>query len=235
MKVLAIDTSNQVMSVAIMDNQRLIAEITTNVKRNHSVRLMPAIHQAMEEAKMKPAELDQIVVAHGPGSFTGVRIGVTTAKTMAYSLHIPIIAVSSLEMAAFNGLYFDGKICSFFDARRGRVYAGLYKRENKALTSVKDEENVLFTEWLEDLKNQDEKVLFISNDLETHKEKIKEILGEQAEFPPAFLAVPRASALAQIAQTKSETEIHTLTPNYLRLAEAEAKWLEKNQEQRKNG
>ncbi|GAA0496712.1 tRNA (adenosine(37)-N6)-threonylcarbamoyltransferase complex dimerization subunit type 1 TsaB [Salinibacillus aidingensis] len=232
MKVLAMDTSNQVMSVAVLDNQQIVAEITTNVKRNHSVRLMPAIDEAMKEAKMTPADLDQIVVAHGPGSFTGVRIGVTTAKSLAYSLNIPIIAVSSLEMAAFNGLYFNGRICSFFDARRGRVYAGLYKNENRQLTAVRDEENVLFTDWLEDLKKQDEPILFISNDLHIHKDNIKAVLGEQAEFPPDFLAVPRASALAQIAQTKAAEDVHALTPNYLRLAEAEAKWLEKNQEKR---
>ncbi|MRG87342.1 tRNA (adenosine(37)-N6)-threonylcarbamoyltransferase complex dimerization subunit type 1 TsaB [Salinibacillus xinjiangensis] len=230
MKVLAIDTSNQVMSVAVLNQQEVVVDYTTNVKKNHSVRLMPAIHTAMKEAGLTPSDLDLVAVAQGPGSFTGVRIGVTTAKTMAYSLNIPIVPVSSLNIAAFNGLPFEGKICSFFDARRGRVYAGLYQSNGEELEEVWDEENILFTDWLERLKELNEKVLFISNDVSLHRETIEEVLGEQALFSPPYLNVPRAAALGYVAQKKRAVDAHQVVPNYLRLAEAEAKWLEKNQE-----
>src|SRR5699024_3708924 len=97
------DTSNQVMGVALLHDDVLVGEIVTNIKKNHSVRLMPAIDQLMRETGMTPDLLDKIAVAKGPGSFTGVRIGLATAKAMAWSLEIPIVGVSSLEVLAYQG------------------------------------------------------------------------------------------------------------------------------------
>ncbi|WP_102028729.1 tRNA (adenosine(37)-N6)-threonylcarbamoyltransferase complex dimerization subunit type 1 TsaB [Salirhabdus sp. Marseille-P4669] len=232
MKVLAIDTSNQTMSIALISDQKVIAEITTNVSKNHSVRLMPSIHGMLNEANVVPQDLDKIVVAIGPGSYTGVRIGVTTAKTLAWSLNIPVSTVSSLELVAYNGLYFNGLVCPFFDARRGQVYTGLYKSNGESLQLVWEEANLLFVDWLKQLAEQEEYILFISNDLELHKESIKEILGEKAIFAPAYLALPKASVLGIVGGERMEiANIHELVPNYMRLVEAETKWLE---EQRKN-
>ncbi len=114
MKILAMDTSNQVLSVALLDDKQLIGEITTNIAKNHSVRLMPAVEKLMKDVNVKPSELDRIIVAKGPGSYTGVRIGLATAKTMAWALDIPVIGVSSLEALAYQGILFDGIICPFF-------------------------------------------------------------------------------------------------------------------------
>lgn len=225
MNILAIDTSNQVMSTAVLNGEQLIAEYTTNVKKNHSIALMPAVEKVLKEAGLSPEDLNKIVVARGPGSYTGVRIGVTTAKTMAWTLNIPVVGVSSLEAAAFNGLYFPGLICSFFDARRGRVFAGVYQPEDGELNKVLDEQNVLFTDWLEELKHQQEKVLFIGNDFSLHRENIMECLGDQAVIAEPYYHIPRAAVLGYIGKDRDEEVIHSFTPNYLRLAEAEAKWL----------
>lgn len=133
MNILAIDTSNHVMGVAVVSDGKVIGEVITNLKKNHSVRLMPTITSLMEEIGMQPEELNQIAVAQGPGSYTGVRIGVTTAKTLAWSLEIPIVGVSSIEVLAYQGRFYPGEICTFFDARRQTVFAGVYAWEKHEL------------------------------------------------------------------------------------------------------
>ncbi|MFS8580969.1 MAG: tRNA (adenosine(37)-N6)-threonylcarbamoyltransferase complex dimerization subunit type 1 TsaB, partial [Novibacillus thermophilus] len=124
MKILAIDTSTLVMGVSLLEDDRVLGEVTTNLRKDHSVRLMPTVARLMEELRLSLSELDLIAVASGPGSYTGVRIGVTTAKTMAWSRNLPLIGISSLAVLAMNGLRFDGKIAPLFDARRDRVYTG---------------------------------------------------------------------------------------------------------------
>ncbi|WP_226586023.1 tRNA (adenosine(37)-N6)-threonylcarbamoyltransferase complex dimerization subunit type 1 TsaB [Halobacillus litoralis] len=226
MNILAIDTSNYVMGVAVMKDGTVAGEYVTNIKKNHSIRLMPAIDQVMKETGMKPEDLDRIAVAHGPGSYTGVRIGLTTAKTMAWSLGIPVIGVSSLEAVARQGVFFPGFVCPFFDARRGLVYTGLYDGD---MNLVKDEKNVLMGEWLEELKELNQPVLFLSQDLSVHEETIREKLGSQAVMPGEPYQFARPSIIASVAKDKEPRPVHDLVPNYLRIPEAEAKWLEQQE------
>ncbi|WP_080875289.1 tRNA (adenosine(37)-N6)-threonylcarbamoyltransferase complex dimerization subunit type 1 TsaB [Oceanobacillus timonensis] len=233
MKILAMDTSNQVLSVALLDNKQIIGEITTNIAKNHSVRLMPAVEELMKDVNISPAELDRIVVAKGPGSYTGVRIGLATAKTMAWALDIPVIGVSSLEALAYQGILFDGIICPFFDARRGLIYTGAYQSKNQQLHKVMEEENILMTEWLAKLKETKEKVLFLSQDTDTFQAMITEQLQEKAIFADTSLQLPRASHLALLGSEKEADSVHALVPNYLRLAEAEANW-QKQQKEKPN-
>lgn len=223
MNILAIDTSNYVMGVSVVKDGTVIGEYVTNIKKNHSIRLMPAIDQLMKETGTAPDDLDRIAVAHGPGSYTGVRIGLTTAKTMAWSLDIPVVGVSSLEAVAHQGVFFQGYVCPFFDARRGLVYTGLYGPE---MGLVKKETNVLMEDWLNVLSELSEPVLFISQDIAVHEEKIKEVLGDRAIIPAAPYQFSRPSIIATIAADREPGNLHELVPNYLRLPEAEAKWLE---------
>lgn len=102
MKILAIDTSNQTMAVAVTDDNRLLGQLQTTVNKNHSKTLMPAIETLMKELELTPQELDRIVVAQGPGSYTGLRIGVTTAKTLANTLKTELVGISSLKTIAGN-------------------------------------------------------------------------------------------------------------------------------------
>lgn len=106
MTILAIDTSNLTLGVALIKDGKVIAEHISHLKKNHSVRAMPAIDELLKECGLKPSDLTQIAVAKGPGSYTGVRIGVTIAKTLAWSLNIPVKTVSSLEVLAANGRFF---------------------------------------------------------------------------------------------------------------------------------
>lgn len=226
MKALAIDTSNQIMGVAVIDGTSVLGEYITNLNKNHSVRLMPAISDLMQEVGVKPNQLDRIIVAHGPGSYTGVRIGVTIAKTLAWTLNIPIVGVSSLEVLARNGQHFNGIVSPLFDARRGQVYTGLYKMNNGKFQSIKEDQILMLKDWVGELKQQDEKVLFLGNDVPLHEAVIKEVLQDQAIIASPSLFNPRPSELAIIGIDKEPQEVHTFVPNYIRLAEAEAKWLE---------
>jgi tRNA threonylcarbamoyladenosine biosynthesis protein TsaB len=227
MTVLAIDTSNQALGVALYDENKVIGEYITNLKKNHSVRIMPAIQLLMKDCEQSPKDLTKIVVAQGPGSYTGVRIGVTIAKTLAWSLHLPLVGISSLEiLAAGAGRYFNGAVAPIFDARRGQVYSGLYRYQNNELVTVQNDALVMMAEWAEKLKSMEKQILFIGNDLNIHHPTIEKILGDQAIFAEVTENNPRPSELALLGKDKPAEDIHSFVPNYIRLAEAEAKWLE---------
>jgi tRNA threonylcarbamoyladenosine biosynthesis protein TsaB len=225
-RVLAIDTSSYVLGVAIVEEDKVIGELVTNLNKNHSVRAMPAVDQLMKDCVIKPDTLDRIVVGRGPGSFTGVRIGVTLAKTLAWSLNVPLVGVSSLELLAANGRYFKGMISPIMDARRGQVYTGLYTWDKTGVQTEVEDVNIALTDWLSMLKEKNEDVLFIGNDVHLHKETIIEYLGEMAHFAQTSENNPRPSELALIGLRNVAEDVHTFVPNYTRLAEAEAKWLE---------
>lgn len=234
MNVLVIDTSNNVLGVAVMKNEQLIGKITTNLQRNHSTRLMPAVNQLMKDVDLKVEELNQIAVAQGPGSYTGLRIGLTTAKTLAWALEIPIVGVSSLEALAYQGQFFEGIVCPFFDARRSRVYTGIYQWENETLQMLEADRNVVFVDILEDLKERKERVLFLSPDIHVFEEEIKNQLGELAVIPAGPYHIPDPSHLGLASLTKEHQVTHEITPNYLRLAEAESNWINQQKENKNN-
>lgn len=231
MKVLAIDTSNAVMGIALVEDGVVKGEMITNIKKDHSTRVMPAIQSLMADCRITPKELDLIVVAKGPGSYTGVRIGVTIAKTLAWTLNIPIVGVSSLEALAANGRYFNGFISPLFDARRGQIYTGLYRYCDGQLECVESDRIVLSSEWAQYLKEKNEPVLFVGGDVALHKDILTAQLGSFAVFSPAPLQLPRPSELAFLGMQKESEDVHSFVPNYVRLAEAEANWLAKQKEQ----
>lgn len=233
MNILAIDTSNQVLGVAISKDGSIQAEFTVNRKRNHSVTLMPAIDHVMRETEMTPDQLDRIVVAKGPGSYTGVRIGLSTAKTLAWTLNIPIVAISSLELLAHNILPANGLVCPFFDARRGLIYTGLYEAKNGEVSQKVSDLNINTDQWLEELKTFQQPIFFLSQDLSIHQSAIEAYLGDVAVFPSKEQHLPRAGTLALLGGERKPSSVHELTPNYIRLVEAEVNWL-KEQEQKKH-
>ncbi|HSU80280.1 MAG TPA: tRNA (adenosine(37)-N6)-threonylcarbamoyltransferase complex dimerization subunit type 1 TsaB [Candidatus Angelobacter sp.] len=231
MKVLAIDSSTNVMGVAVTDNGMVLAEYLTQLKLNHSVRLMPAIGQVMEEVGMSPKELDRIAVSKGPGSYTGIRIGVSIAKTLAWTLDKELVGVSTLACLAQNGSQFPGLLVPFLDARRDRVYTGLYKKQGDKIESIEEDQIAPVEIWLEKLAATDEPCFFIGQDVLQFKELIREKLGTRAVFAPSSLNVPRPSELALLAESLSPVpSIHHFVPDYLQLAEAEAKWQARQKE-----
>jgi tRNA threonylcarbamoyladenosine biosynthesis protein TsaB len=232
MTILAIDTSNYTLGIALVDDNKVIGEYITNMKVNHSIRAMPAIQNLMKDCGITPKQLSKLVVARGPGSYTGVRIGVTIAKTLAWSLNIPLVGVSSLEiLASSTGRYFNGYASPLFDARRGQIYTGLYQYKNNELLTVMPDQNILTTDWVAGLKSLELPILFVGNDVDIHRSSIEESLGGQAIFANLTEHNPRPAELALLGKDRPSEELHSFVPNYIRLVEAEVKWMEAKQKE----
>jgi tRNA threonylcarbamoyladenosine biosynthesis protein TsaB len=231
MKLLAIDTSNWPLGVAVIEEGKLIGEINTHLPKNHSLRLMPAIEELFEQLDIQPNQLDGIAVAQGPGSYTGIRIGVTTAKTLAWSLNLPLLGISSLQVIAQNRLDFQGRIIPLFDARRGQAYRGIYSYDAQQRIAVALEEDrlQLIADFLVELNETEDQLLFIGEGARQHFDQIQESLGDRAVLAREIDHPPRASQLAYTAwklwDEQKAKHVHSFAPEYLQLAEAEAKWL----------
>lgn len=135
MKILSIDTASNLCTVAILENTKCIKEITVNDARNHSEKIMPVIEQALKETNLSLKNINLIVCDKGPGSFTGIRIGVGTVLAFQDSLNIPCVGISSLEAIAYN-IPQDGLICSLIDAKNNNVYYGLFKHSDNKYSQI---------------------------------------------------------------------------------------------------
>ncbi|QDQ01112.1 tRNA (adenosine(37)-N6)-threonylcarbamoyltransferase complex dimerization subunit type 1 TsaB [Lysinibacillus fusiformis] len=228
---LGIETANAPLSVAVVKDGKVVAEIIQNIKLTHSAGAMPAIENILENAGIKPNELDAIAVSEGPGSYTGVRIGVTLAKTLAWTLHKPLVGISSLKVLAANATLYDGLICPIFDARRDNVYTAVYK--GAELDVVVEDYHDHIDGLLNRLKAFESPILFIGADVHAFWDKIIEVLGDYALRVPFSNELPRASEVIRLASMKdlpSVEETHHFIPQYKRIAEAEANWLKEQKE-----
>ncbi len=218
MKVLAFDTSSKALSLAILEDKQVLAETTINIKKNHSITLMPAIDFLMSSLDLTPKDLDRIVVAEGPGSYTGLRIAVATAKTLAHTLKIELVGMSSLLALLPNQQ--EGLVVPLMDARRNNVYAGFYENTHP----VCPEAHLSFAEVLEKVKDA-EQVTFVG-EVGAFAEQIQERLP-QASYQETL---PNAANLALWAWDKEVDSLHDFVPNYLKRVEAEENWLKNHTE-----
>lgn len=235
MTILSIDTSNQALSIALMQDETLLAELTTNINQDHSSRLMPAITDLLDRVAIKATDLEAIAVAAGPGSYTGTRIGITTAKTLAWALDIPIYPISSLAALSMNGRLFNGLICPFFDARRKNVFTGLYEWKDGLLTEVVAQQNISMETWLTSLKAYEKDILFLSPHLHVFSDMITENLADQAIIPEGNMHQPKAANLIVLSKQDDPVPAHEVLPNYLRITEAEANWLKTQKDDEHRG
>ena len=218
MKVLAFDTSSKALSLAILEDKQILAETTINIKKNHSITLMPAIDFLMASLDWTPKDLDRIVVAEGPGSYTGLRIAVATAKTLAHTLNIELIGMSSLLSLVPRQQ--EGLLVPLMDARRNNVYAGFYENAKP----VMPEAHLFFAEVLEKVTDA-EQVTFVG-EVGPFVEQIQEQLP-QASYQESL---PNAANLALWAWDKKADSLHDFVPNYLKRVEAEENWLKNHTE-----
>ena len=218
MKVLAFDTSSKALSLAILEDKQVLAETTINIKKNHSITLMPAIDFLMASLDWTPKDLDRIVVAEGPGSYTGLRIAVATAKTLAHTLNIELVGMSSL--LALVPRQQEGLFVPLMDARRNNVYAGFYENAKP----VMPEAHLSFAEVLEKVTDA-EQVTFVG-EVGAFVEQIQEQLP-QASYQETL---PNAANLALWAWDKKAASLHDFVPNYLKRVEAEENWLKNHSE-----
>ncbi len=218
MKVLAFDTSSKALSLAILEDKQVLADTTINIKKNHSITLMPAIDFLMASLDWTPKDLDRIVVAEGPGSYTGLRIAVATAKTLAHTLNIELVGMSSL--LALVPYQQEGLFVPLMDARRNNVYAGFYENAKP----VMPEAHLPFEQVIELIKGASQ-VTFVG-EVGPFVEQIQEHLP-RTNFKETL---PNAANLALLAWDKEADSLHDFVPNYLKRVEAEENWLKNHTE-----
>lgn len=229
---LGIETSNSPLSIAIVKDGQVLAEVVQNIKLTHSVTAMPTIEELLNKVNIKPTDIDAIAVSEGPGSYTGIRIGVTLAKTLAWTLKKPLVGISSLKVLAANAQLFNGVICSLFDARRQNVYAAAY--HGMSLETIIEDRHDSIDAILVQLQQLNERVVFVGVDAGNFKDQIVQYLGDNAFFAPLSLQLPRASKLIELAESEpllNEAEVHTFVPKYHRIAQAEANWVKEQKKE----
>ena len=228
MNILAVDTSANTATVAILNDDKLLAEEIVNHKKTHSETLMPMIDLALKRCDMDISDIDLFAVANGPGSFTGLRIGVSTIKGLAHGLSKPVVEVSTLEGMAYNLFLADGIISPIMDARRSQVYNAVYQWEEGTLKELTPPRALSIEECVEDLLKYNKKVILLGDGVPVHREYIKSAMGDMAVFAPASCNDQRASSLASVAMGKHEKKTaHEVTPVYLRKPQAERELEEK--------
>ena len=218
MKILAIDTSALTATAAILSEDMLIGEISTTTKLTHSQTIMPMIDELLKKVSLDITDIDLFACSEGPGSFTGLRIGIGTIKGLAYGLGKSVVGVSTLEALAHNIDFTDLVICPIMDARRGQVYNGLYKYNDGRLTCIEEPRALLIEELCQELT---ERTIFVGDGVNVHKEKIKELLGDKAVFASPQNLLQRAGSVAYAALKKEAVSAEDLTAVYLRKPQAE--------------
>lgn len=225
MRVLAVETSSAVISVAVVDEHRLLAEYILNQERNHSMKLMPIVEEVLEESLLALNDIDVFAVAHGPGSFTGLRIGVATVKGLAQALKKPVVGVPTLDGLAFNLAYAQGLICPIMDARRTQVYTSVYRWGENGLKRLEEYLAVSVEKLVELLSKWDEPVHFCGDGIFAYRSLIEARMGGKAIFALPTHALQRASSIAWLALERAlagDTQTYwELQPFYLRKSQAE--------------
>lgn len=238
MKILAIDSSGLVATVAILEDDELIAEYTVNYRKTHSETLLPMLDEISKMTDLDLKSVDMIAVSKGPGSFTGLRIGSATVKGLAYALNVPVVSVPTVDALSMNLWGTDKLVCPIMDARRNQVYTGLYDFIGDRHHVVM-EQTAMGIEELIDMINQKKwSVVFLGDGVPVYKDVIEEKLKVSHLYAPANMNRQRAASLGVLAfeyikkgivETADEHK-----PEYLRLSQAEREKAEKEQLEKDN-
>lgn len=226
MKILALETATVAGSIAVLDDlEGLVGEVRIDVKIVHAERLMPSIEWLLSSSMISAEEIDAFAVSIGPGSFTGLRIGLSTAKGFAFASGKPLVPVPTLDAFARTLPFCSHIVCPMLDARKDEVYAALYKWEGGVMKKIMPETAVSPGDLLKDIK---EPMVFMGDGARKYRELIMDALKENAVFAPSSRMSPSASTVAEIAVEKIKqgdvADIVSLTPFYIRKSEAEVRW-----------
>jgi len=230
MKILSIDSATQSATCAILEDNKVLAEITFNYKKQHSQILMPIIDQLFKNTEMSIGDIDAFVASKGPGSFTGLRIGMATIKGLSQGTKKPFVTVSTLDSLAYNLAYTEGIICPILDALRDNVYTALYTFNNCELNRISDYVNISIDELINMLKDKDCNISFVGDGTSKFKEKLETSLPK-ASFAPAHLNLAKASSLGELGlkllSSGTFDDLYASVPIYLRKPQAEREYEEK--------
>ncbi len=232
MKILAFDTTAKTATVSLTEDEKLIGVTVLDTPNTHSVTLLPMAQSLLKSADADIGDIELFVCSAGPGSFTGVRIGVATVKGLAYPEGKPCVGVSALEALAMNISCYDGVLCAVMDARRGQLYNALFECKNGSLTRLTPDRMVTSAELLSEIEAMGKKI-YLSGDGYTIAKKA---LGDMAHDTPEILRYHNAYSVAVLgyrtysAANEDERNSFTaekLAPVYLRASQAERERNEK--------
>ncbi|NLJ40410.1 MAG: tRNA (adenosine(37)-N6)-threonylcarbamoyltransferase complex dimerization subunit type 1 TsaB [Clostridiales bacterium] len=228
MRILAVESSGMVAAAAIMEKGRLLGEFLLDHKKTHSQQLMPLIAQLLNSLDMTLSEIDVFAVSQGPGSFTGLRIGIATVKGLAQAAGKQVVGIPTLDGLAYNLSCREGLICPIMDARRDQVYTAVYRSDGSDIERLEDYMAIPVKELAEKLKGYDEHVIFNGDGIPVYWDVIKAELGDKARPAPANLLMQHASSVARLALVEAQQgktqSYNELIPFYLRKSQAEQKF-----------
>ena len=223
MLILSLDTSTLVGSVAVTRDDDIVAESCINVQRTHAERLLPAITRMLEDCGLSFFDLDAVAVTEGPGSFTGLRIGMATAKGICFAAGKPVIGISTLTALAQNLAFARHPVCPVLDAKKKQVYCGLYRDAGDGMVRMEWEDRAASPEEL--VRRITEPTIFLGDGMRKYGAMLSKSLGGNALFAPANYHVVRASNIGRLARRRLQNgeadDLFTLTPRYLRRSDAE--------------
>ena len=227
MLLLCLDTATPQVGVAIGSDDQVIGRIQLARPQHHAEHLAPAIAYLLDQLDLSLDQLSGIGVGIGPGLFTGLRVGVTTAKVMAQALRIPLIPVPSLDLLAFEVRYTDRLVVPALDAKRGEVFYATYRQVPGGVQRLSDYEVGAPADVCGDLMARGEEVLLLGDGALKYRDEFLEL--ERAEFGPPALSYPSVSALVELTRAKFQREDFSqprdVHPLYLRLSDAEMNWV----------
>ncbi|MDR9787722.1 MAG: tRNA (adenosine(37)-N6)-threonylcarbamoyltransferase complex dimerization subunit type 1 TsaB [Peptococcaceae bacterium MAG4] len=231
--MLGIETATQVASVAVASDGGILAERMVHNQRTHSVNLLPMIKAVLEESVEERRCLDGIAVSSGPGSFTGLRIGMSTAKALAAVWNIPVVAVPTLEALAFVLKGHGRLVCPILNARKNEIYAAIYDYpDSDSMFCLHGPVAVKPGELADLLFELARPVTFTGDATGEFGQLFQERLGEKARFAPLSMVFPRGAAVAELGllalREGRGSDPMDVKPEYVRVSEAEAAWLRKN-------
>ena len=228
MKVLGIDTSTSCGSVGLIDDGEVLSDYLLNIPVTHSERLLGAIEFVLKETRCPIENIDGWAISIGPGSFTGLRIGVSTVKGLAFATGKPVAGVSTLDVLASQIAPTSYLICPILDARKKEVYTAFYRYEEDG--SLRRQSNYQAIGPEELVKRITEQTIFLGDGVRTYRDFLLNSLLSLAIFPLAPLHVSRGSVVAKLGSEllqKGEClDLSTFVPIYVRPSEAEMKWQE---------
>ncbi len=214
---IAIDTSTDTASLAIVKDGEILAELTWRCQKNHSVELMPNLSQLLKLTRLELKSISYIIVARGPGSFNGLRVGISTAKALAFSLKVPIVGISTLEAEAYQHAETDLPVCPIFGAGRGEIAAAIYQRKGSQWQQLSGEHITTIDALCSEITG---KTIFCGQLSPAIAEQLKMKLGERAIIPPPASRLRRAGFLAELGLKRLKAgdfdNPTTLQPIYLR-------------------
>lgn len=225
MYVLGIDTSTMTGGVALLQEEALVGEVVLNIRTTHSERLLPALEKLLQDGELELEEINLISVVTGPGSFTGLRIGVATAKGLSYALQKPLVGVTTLEGFGWQFAYFPGLVLPLIDARRERVFWQAFK-EGQAINKPGYANLIELQSWCAE---RTEPILFVGDGAIAYATSLQTNFSG-AVLAPTSQSLLRPSAIAHLGYKKflagELSDAFTLNPTYMRKTEAEMKWQE---------